>query len=429
MLGNVLSKPGARRNAFFLAQGTALGYGLVFLASPLLTRCYSAPDFGKLQVYLAVLGIGLSVVTARYEWALFIPEDDVDAASIVVLGVVIASITSGIYGLLLFAALHLRTVFPSLGPISGYIWMVPIAMWGAGIYGILSQWLIRQKEYKEVVVTKITQSTGQIVIQLLSGYFTPIGALGLILGDAFGKAGGTIRMLRSISRTSRATFKGVTWSRMKILARRYRAFPLISSGSALINATGSGIPILMIGAFYGESVLGWFALIERILTVPVVVLGQAISQVYVSEASGMIRDDVSQLRLRLLKLVCELAAVAAVPFALMWALAPWLIARIFGSNWLEAGHYARILIPMDYLAFIVWPFMPTLNLVEKQSWQLGWDIGRLLITTGGILLANDLGLSPRRALAIYSGTMLLAYGTHLTLTVIALSRSSKSINI
>lgn len=406
----------SKKDAFRLAQSSAVGYGVALLAAPLLTRLYSVSDFGRLQNYVAVCGLGIAIVTARYEWAVFLPEQSVDAACIVVLGLLIGVVTSVAYTVGIWIGVAEHFLPSSVVSIKPYIWILPISMFGAGTYGILNQWLVREKEYKDVAATKVTQAVGSVAIQVTAGFATHLGPLGLILGDVFGKAGGIGRMVRVLLKKCLPSILAFRWRRMLDMGYRYRAFPLVSTGSAMINALGLGVPVLMIGAFYGDAVLGWFSLVERFLNVPVVIIGQAISQIYVSEMAVHARGNPKALRLCLSKYLWELAAFAFLPFLLLWFVAPWAGSFLFGAKWMEAGYYARILIPMDYVSFIVWPFIPTLNLLERQGVQLAWDLVRLGVAVGGLYVAHNLGFGARGALVAYSATMFATYSVHIVLS-------------
>ena len=97
---------------------------------------------------------------------------------------------------------------------------------------------------------------------------------------------------------------------------------------------------------------------------------------------------------------------------------------LFGAAWKESGVYARILSLSYYFAFISWPITPTLNILEKQFWQLSWDISRLALTLGTLLLAHQLGCTARSAIALLSVAMMAGYLAHLFLSDLAIRRKT-----
>ena len=121
----------------------------------------------------------------------------------------------------------------------------------------------------------------------------------------------------------------------------------------------------------------------------------------------------------------QLALFGSVPFLLVFLVSPWVFANAFGKNWEEAGHYARILAPMNYVAFVVWPMMSTLSLLERQSWQFGWDVGRLILTVGGLVCVHYLGGDGRMCVAALSATLLVGYAAHAFMSYYAICQKSR----
>ncbi len=72
------------RSVSILAGGTAFSQALAVLASPVLTRLYSVEDFGYFQMYAAFMLFATLAVTLRYEQAIFLPEKEEFAASLVI---------------------------------------------------------------------------------------------------------------------------------------------------------------------------------------------------------------------------------------------------------------------------------------------------------------------------------------------------------
>jgi O-antigen/teichoic acid export membrane protein len=411
-------------NASLLAGWTALAQALGLLAAPILTRIYSVADFGNLQLYISIFSFGFAVVAARYELAILLPEDDADAANVAVLGLGVAIFTSLGYGLLLWGLKTLRVFPSSLGSVQPYFWFIPVGMLGAGVYLLASQWALRKREYSPIASTKLVQAAGQITAQLALGGFLKAGLVGLLIGDVFGRVGGSLRLVRLIWSNGKQSFRSVSRSGIMKVARRYRSFPLISSGSALLNTAGLGLPVLMIGAMHGTTVLGWFSLVERLMNVPCAVIGQAISQVYLGEASKLLRSAPGSVHHLFLRTLGKLTLLSFGPFLAVWIFSPWLFATVFGASWREAGYYARILIPMDYVGFVVWPLMSTLNLLERQGWQLWWDGGRLALTAGSLAAIHFFKGSARLAVLAYSASMLVGYLSHLALCQRALKEGT-----
>jgi O-antigen/teichoic acid export membrane protein len=261
----------------------------------------------------------------------------------------------------------------------------------------------------------LTQVGCQLCTQTILG-FLRFGPLGLLLGDVIGRSSGCLSLARLLRLRGWETFRSIRWDTMWAAAVRYRRFPLVSSGSALLNIAAYALPTLLIAQLYGPRTLGWFALGDRVLGVPATLIGQAVSQVYSVEAASLSTSNPSAMHALFVRSVKRLALLGAAPFLILFLLSPPLFGFVFGASWREAGVYTRLLALMHYLAFISWPLSPTLSILEQQYWQLGWDAGRLVLTCGSLWLAFQLGSSTRMAIGTLGAAMFVGYAAHLMLS-------------
>jgi O-antigen/teichoic acid export membrane protein len=360
-------------------------------------------------------------VTLRYEQAILLPEDESTALNLVVVTFCAVTLFSVLFGVLAWRA-HQATWLPrTVAPLGALWWIVTLAVFGAGVYQTLNFWALRQRAYRRVAGTKFTQVFLQLAAQLGLG-LAHAGPLGLLFGDALGRVGGSVSLSQRLWSRSRTAMRAIRWSTLRNAAVRYRRFPLISCGSALINTAGIAIPAILIAQFYGARTLGWYALGDRVLGAPVILIGQAVSQVYAVEAAALINSNPKALHSLFRRSIKQLALLGLLPLFPFLFLSPSVFGFVFGAGWKEAGVYASLLSCSYYVAFIVWPLIPTLYLLEEQSWQLYWDIGRMILTLGSLLLAYRLGWGARAAVGLLSASMIVGYLLHLFLANLAIQR-------
>ncbi len=410
------------QNVFILTAGTAVGQVGAILAAPILARLYTPEDFGHFQVYLSVMVFGVVMAAWRYELAIILPEKDEVAANVLALAVGIVGVTSLIFAGVVWWAQGSSLWTNQAEALRPYLWLMPLSICATGLYQVLSYWALRKKAYSQLAATKLTQAASQLSTQLIMGGFFHSGLFGLLFGDALGRVSGNLGLARMAWRYNLKLVRTVNWRDMWFAAVRYRDFPLISSGSALLNTAGFALPMLMLGSLYSPQVLGWFALVERIMGAPTTLIGQSVSQVYMGEATPLASSDPEALRAQFLKALKRLSRIGIVPCALIFLGGPIIFVLIFGEPWKEAGEYARLLAVMHYVGFVAWPLIPTLNILEHQTWQLGWDIGRLALTLGALWLGYQLEWPARGAIAAYGVAMLTGYAVHLFLSYRAIQR-------
>lgn len=420
MLVNWLRRPFRSnfvKNVAVLAGGTALGQAIVVLASPLLTRLYTPEDFGYLAAYASLLSIIVVVGSLKYQLAIPLPEADEDAFNLLALSFIALGAVTGLVSLALwaFGAELLNLLNASI--LQPYLWLLPLGLLGAGAYQALSYWAIRKNIYRHLAMTKLTQGVGLVVTQIILG-LAKLGPIGLIIGDVVGRAAGSSNLARAM--LPRGLWRSLSLKRIAKNASRYRRFPLLSSGSALLNSAGLQLPSLMLLAFYGPQIAGWFALSQRLIGIPMTLIGTSVSQVYIGQAARLARESPSQLRSLFFKTTYRLLLLAAVPSMTLFALGPWLFSLIFGSDWLQSGLYARILAPMFLLQFAIVPLSQTLNILERQDLQLVWDAGRFALVLGAFWTAQLMTWSDTQAMIGFSAVMALAYGCLWLLSLAAL---------
>lgn len=405
---NYIKKKHFVRNVLVLAGGTAFGQGLVVLVTPVLTRLYLPEHFGILAVYVSILSVLLVVVTFRYELAIPLPEDEESAANIIVLSLIIVSSISflSLVGIVMLKDnIAYWTGTPAL---INYLWFIPLSLFGAGIYQIFNFWAIRKKFFNIIAKTKISQSVGQIFIQVAFGLLNS-GTIGLILGDVVGRINGGTTLAIYSWKQEKKFLKQVSIKGIWTTAKRYIRFPLVSSGSALLNNIGTQLPSILFILFYDAQIAGWYALGQRVIGAPMQILGQAVAQVYLAEASQLSRQNTVALERLFLKTARNLFLIGILPISIIGIFGNLLFEVAFGGSWRVAGQFTQYLTLMFLAQFVVAPLSQTLNILDKQHWQLLWDIGRSIIVIGPLMVVGYTGMAASTAVIVYSILSTLAY--------------------
>jgi O-antigen/teichoic acid export membrane protein len=424
LLDRSLPRGGLARSVSILAGGTAMAQAIAVAASPILTRIYKPADFGALQIFISLMMFAVIAAAGRYEVAILLPEDEQSSIDILGLAILCVCLTTMITAAVVLLC-HFHWILPaSMLALKGHLWLLPISVFGGGLYQVLSYWAMRHGGYSQIAKSKFTRAGAQVTTQLSVGLLVH-GSLGLLLGDAIGRVMGSGRFIRELWRDSSDQLRAIRISRMMRLAVRYRAYPLVSMWGALISLSGLAIPTLFLAQYYGAQGTGWFALVARVLGVPSDLIGLSIAQVYTSEAAKLARSDPKRLMYIFLKTTRRMIYFGFVPCVLFTILAPELFQLIFGHAWREAGVYARYLAFMFYAGFINSPVQVTLNVLERQHAQFIWDISRLLLIVAAMALPFYRGYGPRTAILCYGVTMALMYGVHWIQSYFAIKHRTK----
>lgn len=399
-----------------IAGGTWMGHAITLLGAPVLSRIYAPEAFGRLQVYLSFLMVLSVILALRYEMAILLPEEEEGGFSLVMLGLIV-SLIAAIGCLILMVALYALKGWPSiLQPLGWSAFLIPLGAGLASIYQVLTFWAIRKSSFRSVSLSKLCQASSQVGGQVAGGFISMPGHAGLMAGDCIGRVGALVPLLREFKRDLRRL--AGRWSLASILegARRYRRFPLISSWGALINSLGLTVPSIMLLHQLGAGVLGWYALADRVVGLPSVLLGQSVSQVFMGEAGRLSTGDPHRMLALYRGLLKKLMLIGLIPAAVLLVGGPWLFRFVFGPHWEPAGQMARILALNHYLAFIAWPLIPTLTVLERQDLQTAWDVGRLATIVAALAASQAMGLAMPGTLGMLSSAGALSYLAHLLIT-------------
>lgn len=410
------------RGVSVLAGGAALGQLVLVLSSPIVTRIYTPEDFGTYAVYGAIVAIIGSVAAWRYEYAIPLPDDERDAANVLVLGFLIVLAMVVLSSALLHVAGGHLVSASNASALSPYLWVVPLGILGSGCYRILNYWAIRGRQYGRIGWTKTYQGVAQSVVQVGLG-LVGLGPGGLMVGQVAGQAAGSGRLSTALRKNWSAVWSGVTWGGVYGALRRYWKFPAFSGTGALLNSAGLYLPAALFSALYGTQVAGWFALGHRVIGLPVSVISRSVSQVYLGESTYSAADKkVAGIKAMFHRTSFRLALGTLGPATTMLIFAPGVFSFTFGEAWREAGVYVQLLVLMFAARFIVLPLTHTLNIIERQDRQFAWDAGRLILVVASIAGPAALGAPARLAVLSYSGAMCAAYIALYLMMIYSLAR-------
>lgn len=388
------------RRLMLLSGGTVLGQGLIVLSSPLLTRLFGPAEFGAFAVFSALTGILGTVAALRYEFAVPVARDADEAAHLVLA----ASLASLVVALLLTGLVWLAG--PAIAGLVGlpeialWLWLVPPALLLWGIGSGLSFWSVQLGTFRINALNRILQSGSQAGGQVLFG-LGGLGSAGLILGYALGYLVRTLHLLLGLPAAERARLGRPSWRSVWALARQHWRYPVYSGPSSLLQSACQLLPAVLVAGLYGPAAAGWFALSQRIMGLPVRVLSEAASQVFLGEVAQVQGAALRRLFLQTAGLFLLLGSIGMLPLLLV---GPGLFALVFGEAWREAGIMVQLLVPLYLARFVVLPVSQTLNVLQRQDLHLLSS----LLNAGAMAASFALGA-------------LLELGTHLTIGLFSLS--------
>jgi len=396
------------KNVAVLSGGTIVGQAIAVLASPIITRLYSPSEYGVLGVYMSALALASVAAMLRYEVAIPVGETNREAANVCGLSMLLAVVTSVLSGV---AVLLLgRSLFRSFASesVTAMAWLLPLGMLASAVYQCLSFWAVRKQDYRSLAHTKLTQSAGMVVAQIVLGGFGG-GAVGLMIGHMIGRAGGVGMLARQVMKNDRAHIAEIDRDGMRAAAVKYRQFPQFSLPAAFLDTAIANLPILLIANLFGIQVAGWFTLVQRVLFVPAGLLTASVSQVYLGEIAEVKRSRPEALPGIFLRRCKQMAMVGAALTVVVVLAVVQLVPFVFGEKWKNAAVCGAILSPLLLASVVASPFGCTLDVLRRQDMHLARDVIRALLMIAGVMLMYILHTSWQVGMMFLSGTGTLGY--------------------
>lgn len=356
------------RNVLTLMTGNTIALAIPLLISPVLTRLYTPDDFGIFALYASLAAVLAVLATGRYEAAILLPEKEENAYTLTGISLLLCMAT-GLLTLLIILAFNESIAQWLRNPaISPWLYFLPLSMLLLGAFNTLNSWCNRQKEYRSIATAKVFQSSVTSAGQLGFGAANSGGG-GLILSAIAGQFAAVSVLMNGFRKNWQEFKKHLSIEELKVMAIRYREFPTYSVAGAVINSLAYNLTYILISVLFSSTVLGFYALVYRVLATPSAVFGNAVSQVYFEQASREKRksgNSENSFKTTLKRLV-----MLGIPvFLLLFLVVRYLFSFIFGEEWATAGIYAQILLPFFLVRFISASLSVTMTVFEKLKQAL-----------------------------------------------------------
>ncbi len=362
-------------------SGTAVAQVISVAVAPLLTRLYDPADFGMFGVFVSIVAIIGAVPTLRYEQAMMLPKRNEDAANLFaasLLSVVIVAIAAALVCIPFGGRIAAATNSPAL---SHWLWLVPIYICLIGAYQTFNSWLTRQKQFHRASISLVVRSAAQAGLQTAAGV-AAMGPMGLIGGTIIGETCACTALSGQVLKDDFPLLRrSIRLAEMKRLAKEYSDFPIYSGSQGMLNMVSQNIPLLLLAFYFKPATVGLYSLGVRILQLPMNFVLTSLRQVLFQKASEVHNNDGDTYHL-FKRTTLGLMALAIVPAAIVILFAPPLFAFVLGSEWREAGVYARWLILWLALMFCNVPAILMAQVHRKQRALFIQDVLLLIARAG-----------------------------------------------
>lgn len=359
------------RNVFTLVSGTVIAQLIPLILQPILRRLYSPEDFGAFAIYITTVSVLAVICSLRYEQAIIIPGNDIQAANILSLSIVFASFFSIVLIILVFffkyEISHLIK-FPT--EYRNWLFVIPFSVLLYISYEGINYWLIRMKKFRSSSINKVAKRGVEGVTLISFGILKPHG--GLFWGDILGSLANILSGIYQL-RKSGFKFKFISKVKMAFSFKKHIDFPKYNLFPTLLNTMSSAIPIFIINNNYSKATVGHFDLSRQALSIPAALITASIFQVLYQKISENYNKRLS-VKKEIIDLFLVLFFISIIEVVTVFLFGTYIFKFIFGEQWYLSGEYSRILVFSYAIKFLVSPlsavFIPLGRIRIGSAWQV-----------------------------------------------------------
>jgi O-antigen/teichoic acid export membrane protein len=387
-----------------IASGQAIATSIPILAAPILGRLYGPSETGLLGTYMSVASVFGAIACWQYSQAIIVEKCDNKAATLFHAGVVVTFLSTtaaAIFGVSMMAFSN------SFGASKVAFWFLalPLSTFLAGYSSCQAAVANRQEEFKKIAAVLFIPTLISTLLSIGLG-FAGWGVHGLFAAY-FSVQVSTFLMYLLLVPSMRGRPGTRSMARIKAMLRRHRRFALFTTPTSFVQSFTSGAPIFALTALGDQISVGLFQRANQLLSMPSVLLGNSIAQVFQRRAAKQLQATGTCWPLYR-NTLSTLFVIGALPTVALGFFAPSLFTWFLGPKWTEAGYIARFLAPTLLLRIVCSPLSTIFYIKERQREDLVLSIGSSFLTVlfviGGFCIWN----SP--------GTIVICYSIGLGLT-------------
>lgn len=371
------------RSMLVVGGAAALSQGLVLVATPVLSRLYSPQAYGLFATYAAIVSLIVAVGSFRYDFAIAIASDAREAVDLAGLSIVLGLATAAITALVVvLAGNELSTLFGASG-LAPLLWVLPIAVIAGTSAQALTAWAVVRREFGVVgrmrALQGIALSATQIIMGVVGG-----GGFGLIVGDIVGRVAGTYRTARNLAMEVRST--GVSLATMRRAGNLHLPFARVMTVASLAGTLSLQLPFLALPVLFNLEDSGQYFLAYRLLVLPASLVGAAVSQVFLGEASSR-RGHAEAMHDLAYSVVMALMVFAVPTYAIMAVAGQEVVVALLGPQWVDAGRYAEIISPWLLVWSLANPISSLLLVGRRERESLFFTVAGLILQVIAVAVA------------------------------------------
>ena len=357
------------KNVFTLSSGMGLASLITFLFIPVLTRLFSAEEFGQWAIFMMLMQT-ISLLTLKFEMSIVLPKEHKKAIYISLFSLFILFVNSLVLFLILFffKDVLISHFFPGFSPV--LLLLTPLGGFLLGFYNILQIWSTRLEEYKKIANSQILHSSISSPVSVILYLFGYKSALGLALGQLIARLTSLYYLFNYyIFYVKKIQIRDYLKSVKKIVSK-YKSFPFFEFPQSILQRFSFDIIFYFVAFSFGSAAVGLLTIADRTVAKPLNIISESLKLAFYQRLT--VKKNKVNFFLQSVVLMGFLGSF----FVGIIYLIPDELYDYFlgGEQWGNIGIYIRLLLPLIFVRFVFVMASGTISYKLKNHITLIWRI-------------------------------------------------------
>lgn len=351
------------RNVMKIFSGTIAGQIINFITLPFFTRMFGAEGIGiwtLLEAKATIvntfsdLGITNVIMLEKSE------NESLDIYRVVSTISVIISILTALLFFIYDSYIGEHDVFFSM--ILAII--MALTTFSMQQTQICYTWINKKSGYNILMKNPVIKNISVLIFALFF-WLVDIGEYGYCLAMMFGQIVTIIHMKRYLPKKMFT----INTKIIKEVVVRNIYFVKYQMPTNIVTQFKNQLPIILIEAFFGTTILGYYSVSVRLLSAPINLIGSALGRVFFQTVSDMRREgkDIGEFALRNMKKASHMASLIMI---LIISFGDIGICILFGKDYLMAGNILRIVVIQNFFTLLMGSTLGLPTVLGKQKYAL-----------------------------------------------------------
>ncbi len=332
-----------------LISGTVLSQIVIFASTLVIGHLYLPSQFGFYAYVATIAGI-LALILSRSFETFVVPAKNKEEADKVFVAAVRLIITNWVYlavlsslGFCLLSAVDVSSKIDFIA-IGLSLILAPLL----AFYALSYQLILRNLQFKVLATRGPIQNFAIGISQWIFSY-SNIQSLGLVFGEILGRILSLVFLVSNLGNLSK--IKTIRNWRGRVLDKINQP-TRINFFSILCDMSAAAALLIFVNLIFGDWAAGQIAMAQRIIVLPIVILGVNLAQYYLSSGSDNRRKGINLTREVFDATVIKLFLTALSVSIILFLSANWIIDVFLGVEWTTSGKLIRFLLPYMIISFV-----------------------------------------------------------------------------